>query len=198
MLTTPSALRLTMIAMLLSLPAPGWGQGAVPHDLTGTWDGVIRLDSAWRLPDRPSSRSITARVRFNAVGDASPATVSPRTVHPGNFEIDFARFGFTLSSRDALGWVVSPGSIRALLNPAVDHGTVELSGAVRGDSIVGTWRYVSDPGGATGTFVLRRVTPRSEASTDTVAMVSAARRTAQTPDRRVHHRETRVRVTSPS
>ena len=184
-----------MIAMLLSLPAPGWGQGAVPYDLTGTWDGVVRLDSTWRLRDRPSSRSVTARVRFNAVGDASPATISSRTVHPGNFEIDFGRFGFTLSSRDAIGWVVSPDSIRALLNPAVDHGTVELSGAVRGDSIVGTWRYVSDPGGATGTFVLRRVTPRSDTSTDTVAM-APARRTAQTPDRRLHHRGTRVRVPS--
>jgi len=197
-MTTPAVLRLTMIAMLLSLPAPGWGQGAVPHDLTGTWDGVIRLDSAWRLRDRPSSRSITARVRFNAVGDASPATISPRTVHPGNFEIDFARFGFTLSSRDALGWVVSRDSIRAILNPAVDHGTVELSGAARGDSIVGTWRYVSDPGGATGTFVLRRVMPRGDASTDTVAMASAARRATKTPDRRAHHGETRVPVTSPN
>jgi len=181
-MTKPTFLRL-MTAMLLSLPAPTWGQAAVTQDLTGTWDGVIRLDSVWRLRERPSSRSIPARIRFNAVGDASPATVSARTVHPGNFEIDFARFGFSLSSRDALGWLVAPNSIRAVLNPGVDHGSVELSGAVRGDSIVGTWRYVSDPGGATGTFALRRVAGRSDAPADAITMRSEAtcRRRASVP-----------------
>jgi hypothetical protein len=46
--------------------------------------------------------------------------------------------------------------MRATLNPTVDHGLVEVHGAFRGDAIVGTWRYTSDPGGATGTFEIRR------------------------------------------
>ena len=170
-MTTASFLR-PITAMLLSLPALAWAQAAALQELTGTWSGVIRLDSAWRLRERPSSRSIPARIRFNAVGDASPAAISARTVHPGNFEIDFPRFGFSLSSHDALGWLVGANSMRAVLNPAVDHGTVELSGALRGDSIVGTWRYVSDPGGATGTFAVRRVAQRSDAPGDTFAMRS--------------------------
>jgi len=46
--------------------------------------------------------------------------------------------------------------MRATLNPTVDHGLVEVHGAFRGDAIVGTWRYVSDPGGAAGRFEIRR------------------------------------------
>ena len=160
---TSRPLRLTTLALLLSLPELAQSQAAPPRDLTGTWEGVIRLDSTWRLRDRASSRATVARIRFAAVGDASPATTSARTVHPATFEIDFGRFGFALSSHDALGWFVGRDSVRAVLNPAVDHGTVELGGVMRGDTIAGTWRYTSDPGGAAGTFLLRRVAaPRDQ------------------------------------
>ena len=155
--------RLATLALSLSLPELAHSQRTPPRDLSGTWEGVIRLDSTWRLRDRAQSRATAVHIHFAAVGDASPATTSARTVHPGTFEIDFRRFGFTLASRDALGWFAGSDSVRAVLSPAVDHGTVELGGIVRGDSIVGTWRYVSDPGGATGTFLLRRVAaPRDQ------------------------------------
>jgi hypothetical protein len=129
---------------------------AVVRDISGTWEGVFKLDSAWRLPESATAQSVSARLRFNPVGDASPTTSSARTVHPGTFDIDFSRFGFTLSTREALGWSVSADSMRATLNPTVDHGLVEVHGSFRGDAIVGTWRYTSDPGGATGTLELRR------------------------------------------
>ena len=77
-------------------------------------------------------------------------------MHPGSFEIDFGRFGFTLSTTEALGWSVNADSMRATLNPTVDHGHVDVHGAFRGETIAGTWRYVSDPGGATGTFEVTR------------------------------------------
>jgi hypothetical protein len=130
--------------------------GVALRDISGTWEGTFRLDSAWRLTERAAARSIPARLHFNVVGDASPATSSARTVHPGTFEIDFSRFGFVLSTQEALGWSVSADSMRAALNPTVDHGVVEVHGTFRGDTIVGTWRYTSDPGGATGTFELRK------------------------------------------
>lgn len=126
------------------------------RDVSGTWEGTFALDSAWRLPARASARSIPARLHFLRVGDASPTTSSARTVHPGTFDIDFSRFGFTLTTREALGWSVTDSAMRAALNPTVDHGLVEVQGTVRGNSIVGTWRYTSDPGGAVGTFELRR------------------------------------------
>ena len=126
-------------------------------DITGTWEGTFRLDSAWGLPQRASARSTVARVRFDPVGDASPTTSSARSVHPGTFEIDFSRFGFTLSTHEALGWSAGADSMRATLNPTVDHGLVEVHGTFNGETIVGSWRYTSDPGGATGTFTLRRV-----------------------------------------
>ena len=162
------------------LAAPGAGQGPLPQssvsdstiqrmsvlNLAGTWRGSFRLDSAWQLAERPSSRSIAARIHFQAVGDASPTTMSSRSVHPGTFEIDFGRFGFALATRDALGWSVGSDSLRAVLNPAVNHGTVELVGVVRGDTVAGTWRYVSDPGGALGTFVLGRVRSSGSSPTD--------------------------------
>ena len=135
--------------------------GVAPHeslararDISGTWEGTFSLDSAWKLAEAPSGRAVPGRLHFNPVGDAS--TSSARSVHPGTFEIDFGRFGFTLSTQQALGWSVNDDTMRATLNPTVDHGLVEVHGTFRGDAIVGTWRYVSDPGGAAGRFEIRR------------------------------------------
>jgi hypothetical protein len=127
------------------------------RDISGTWEGSFRLDSAWGLPQRASARTTSARLRFDPVGDASPTTSSTRSVHPGTFDVDFSRFGFTLSTREALGWSVGTDSMRATLNPTVDHGLVEVHGTFDGEAIVGSWRYTSDPGGATGTFQVRKV-----------------------------------------
>ena len=133
---------------------------AAVRDISGTWEGTFRLDSTWNLPERPAARAVSARLHFNPVGDASPSTSSARSVHPGTFDIDFSLFGFTLSTQAALGWSASDDSMRATLNPTVDHGLVEVHGTFRGDTIVGTWRYTSDPGGAMGTFSIRRTSTR--------------------------------------
>ena len=133
---------------------------AALRDISGTWEGTFRLDSTWKLPERASERAVSAKLHFNPVGDASPTSSSARSVHPGTFNIDFSRFGFTLSTQEALGWSASDESMRATLNPTVDHGLVEVYGTFRGDAIVGTWRYTSDPGGATGTFSIRRTSNR--------------------------------------
>ena len=130
------------------------------RDISGTWEGSFKLDSAWRLQERATTRTIPARLHFNPVGDASPTTSSARSVHPGTFDIDFSRFGFTLSTQEALGWSATADSMRAVLNPTVDHGLVEIHGTFRGETIVGTWRYTSDPGGASGTFEIRRIASR--------------------------------------
>ena len=129
-------------------------------DISGSWRGTFTVDSTWGLAERPSARSVPARIHFNPVGDASPSTSSARSVHRGTFEIDFTRFGFTLSTQEALGWSASADSMRAVLNPTVDHGLVEVHGTLRGDTIVGTWRYTSDPGGARGSFELRKARTR--------------------------------------
>ena len=135
---------------------PASDSASSARDISGLWQGTFRLDSAWKLPQQPSARAIGARVRFNPVGDASPTTSSARSVHSGTFEIEFERFGFELATSEALGWSVGTDSMRATLNPTVDHGFVELRGTFRGDAIVGTWRFVSDPGGANGQFELRK------------------------------------------
>jgi hypothetical protein len=134
--------------------------GAV-FDIVGLWEGSFSLDSAWQLPERATARSVRVRMQFSAVGDATPTTSSARSVHPGTFEIDFSRFGFTLPTSEALGWSMSPDSLRAVLNPTVDHGLVEVHGRITDNAVaVGTWRYVSDPGGARGTFRLQRARTR--------------------------------------
>lgn len=127
------------------------------RDISGTWQGVFRLDSAWQLPQRVSARNVAARLSFGSVGDATPTTSSPRSVHAGTFDIDFSKFGFTVATREALGWSVGTDSMYAMLNPTVGHGQVEIRGALRGDAVAGTWRYTSDPGGAHGTFELRKI-----------------------------------------
>lgn len=130
------------------------------RDISGTWDGTFRLDSAWQLSEAATRRVVHARLRFDPVGDASPAASSSRSVHAGSFDIDFRVFGFTLSTSEALGWSVSEDAMRATLNPTVDHGLVDVSGTFRGETIVGTWRYTSDPGGARGTFEITRTATR--------------------------------------
>jgi hypothetical protein len=129
------------------------------QDVAGSWEGVFRLDSASGLRGRPTARSVRARVHFAAVGDATAAVQTGRSVHGGTFDIDFEPFGFELSTHDALGWSVGADSIRARLNPTVSHGSVELYGARRGERLTGTWRYTSDGGAAMGSFELRRVAP---------------------------------------
>ena len=129
---------------------------AAARDITGTWEGSFQLDSAWNLPQRATTRSVPARITFAAVGDATPTTSSARSVHPGMFEVEFHRFGFTLSTQEALGWSVGADSMRAQLNPTVERGVVEVHGTFQGDVITGTWRYASDAGGARGTFRLRK------------------------------------------
>jgi len=129
---------------------------AAAGDITGTWQGTFELDSAWNLPERATTRSVPARMTFAPVGAATPTTSSTRSVHPGMFEVEFQRFGFTLSTQEALGWSVGADSMRARLNPTVERGVVEVHGTFRGDMITGTWRYASDGGGAQGTFRLRK------------------------------------------
>ena len=129
---------------------------APARDITGTWQAAFQLDSAWNLPERATARSVAARITFAAVGDATPTTSSARSVHPGMFEVEFQRFGFTLSTQEALGWLVGADSMRARLNPTVERGVVEVHGTFRDATIVGTWRYASDGGGARGTFRLRK------------------------------------------
>ena len=130
--------------------------GFVARDISGTWEGVFRLDSAWQLPQRASAQTIQAVLRFGPVGDATPTTSSTRSVHAGTFEIDFSRFGVTLATREALGWSVGSDSMHAVLNPTVGQGQVEIHGAFRGDAVSGTWRYASEPGGARGRFEIRK------------------------------------------
>ena len=77
-------------------------------------------------------------------------------MHAGIFEIDFSRFGFLLSTHEALGWSVGADSMHAVLNPTVGQGQVEMRRAFSGETVVGTWRFASDPGGARGTFEIRR------------------------------------------
>jgi hypothetical protein len=132
----------------------------VARDISGTWEGTFKLDSAWQLPERASAQTVSARLRFGPVGDATPTTSSSRSVHPGSFEIDFSRFGFALSTREALGWSVGADSMHAVLNPTVGHGQVEVHGAFRGDTVSGTWRYAGDAGGARGTFEIRKSADR--------------------------------------
>ena len=126
------------------------------RDISGTWVGTFRLDSAWKLAQAPTAKSVRARLRFAPVGDVAPAASGSRSVQPGTYDIDFSQFGFALSTAEALGWSVSADSMNATLNPTVDHGLVHVHGAFRGETIVGTWRYVSDPGGAVGTFEVTR------------------------------------------
>ena len=130
----------------------------VARDISGTWEGTFRSRFDVEARGAASARTVPARLHFNPVGDASPTTSSARSVHPGTFEIDFGRFGFTLSTQEALGWSVSDDSMRGDAEP---DGRSRAGGGAR--HVPGTR---SSGHGATcriragaqwGTFAIRRV-----------------------------------------
>ena len=125
-----------------------------PRPLTGTWEARFTLDSTWQLPDAPERHAIAGRIVFGP-GTATDS-LHPEPVYPGHSELDFSPFGFQVRSADALGWYLGGDSIRAILDPQVDHGHVALVGRGREGRFEGAWTMVGYPTGARGRFVLTR------------------------------------------
>lgn len=134
-----------------------------------------RLDGAWAITLQAE------RVRFESVAARAPAlrllhgvialvpnhwldggNELPRPTHYGTYDIDFSLFGFDPRPRGELPRAaarVSAGdSIDVVLEPDDPHESVQLHGAWKGDSIVGSWAL--EParvgGDASGTFKMAR------------------------------------------
>ena len=157
-----AALALTRADMLGQERGPilGATDSALQADgpLSGLWSAELQLDSVWGEERSTSSRIIRGEILMRPVPHLAPGTAVSRSVHPGLFDLNFRPFGFSLSSRDALGWYVGDQTVRMRLHPVVGGGSVELHGVLAGDAITGSWRREFEGRGAAGRFVLRRGT----------------------------------------
>ena len=134
---------------------------SVPPMSTSKWSTVKRLARPSRMPIDPYILLLLGTVGLAALlparGTAAHVASGASTAA---IAFLFFLYGARLSTREALGWSVSDESMHATLNPTVDHGLVEVQGTFRGDTIVGTWRFTSDPCCATGTFSVRKTSAR--------------------------------------
>jgi hypothetical protein len=88
----------------------------------------------------------------------------PRPTHYGSYDIDFTRLGFDPRHRGELPRVAARtrgrDSVDIVLEPDDPHESVQLHGAWRGASIVGSWSLepVRAGGDAAGSFTMSRTT----------------------------------------
>lgn len=134
-----------------------------------------RLDGGWTIAlqaERVRFESVAARESDKRVVRGEIALVPnhwldggddlPRPTHYGTYDIDFRVFGFDPRPRGELPRVaarVGAGdSVDLVLEPDDPHESVQLHGAWKGDSIVGSWAL--EParvgGDASGTFKIAR------------------------------------------
>lgn len=134
-----------------------------------------RLDGAWVIAlqaERVRFESVATRASDTRVVHGEIALVPnhwldggdaiPFPTHYGTYDIDFGVFGFDPRSRGELPRVAARvgarDSVVLVLEPDDPHERVQLHGAWRGDSIVGTWSLepVRVGGDAAGSFSMAR------------------------------------------
>lgn len=137
-----------------------------------------RLDGAWTIElrvDRLGFEAVNARGRGARTVRGEIALVTnhwlgggedlPRPTHYGTYDIDFSVLGFDPRHGGELPRVAARArgrdSVDIVLEPNDPHESVQLHGAWRADSIVGTWSLepVRAGGDAAGRYAMsRRVT----------------------------------------
>lgn len=134
----------------------------VDREITGAWSAEFRLVGQPRASPAPSGRLAKGELAFIRSGWASDRyLLKVRSLTAfGVYDVDFNALGFEARPRNeapvAGARAYSADSVEVVLNPQQDHGGVELQGRLEGDSVVGRWYHVRT-GGASGTFVLRRL-----------------------------------------
>lgn len=143
--------------------------------LIGTWRVEFLLDSAGALSPRPTSRVVRGVLSFGSISVDSAYAWRP-SGQPGRFgrsALDFSPFFGRPVARDvsttvfgpfdadflseAIGGVWDSDSVRIKLIPRLTHGSIDLSGRLMGDSILGIWLQVAYCCGAYGRFVMHLV-----------------------------------------
>lgn len=134
-----------------------------------------RLDGSWTIAlqaERVRFESVAAQASEGRVLRGEIALVPnhwldggddlPHPTHYGTYDIDFRVFGFDPRPRGELPRVAARvgarDSVALILEPDDPHESVQLRGAWKGDSIVGSWAL--EParvgGDASGTFKMAR------------------------------------------
>jgi hypothetical protein len=142
-------------------------QAAESADLEGAWEVELQLERPVALvtekPGPPRDlRGHFAFVRNDSRRDRYPTIGIPD--YFGTYQIDFVSFGFSPSTRrdlpSAVAKVYGRDSVLIALDPTEAEVTVILRGAMRADSLIGTWTVSSRRVGGGGSYVMRRASRR--------------------------------------
>jgi len=120
-------------------------------DLRGTWTLDITPDSAISLPNARIGRSLTGTVSMTR-RDSTVAFI----VYTGRYSAKLQTVGLARDTGEVLVSVPVGDTTRIILDPSVDHGSLELVGKGRDDQLVGTWLRTAAPARAWGRFSMRR------------------------------------------
>ncbi|MDB4907997.1 MAG: Carboxypeptidase regulatory-like protein [Gemmatimonadetes bacterium] len=151
-------------------------------DLRGTWRIALRLATAEKTPSGGLQREVVGAVnlgsRYLAAqrGDNVDSLVS---VVRGLHHVDFTPFFGGPVAHDVSTTIVAGGpdllheveasipkadSVLLTFIPRMSHGSLSLSGRIRGDTIRGTWQLNAFCCGSGGQFVMTRTGPPDSAS----------------------------------
>jgi hypothetical protein len=126
--------------------------------LTGMWDAAFEVTRPFLGHD--SGATVAGRLVLMPTQALGANRHMPAPTHYGAYEVDYRPLGFRLSAAGdvpTLRAALLPGDSVILAFEASDptHELV-LHGRVSGDTIRGTWEYLSRAGGAGGDVVLHR------------------------------------------
>lgn len=130
-------------------------------DPSGTWSGILFVDSVGHVPRRPAVNTIRVNITLEprASGPARLTTQIPTPTHVGTARGDFRALntGLPRSSYPLHAMLGPRDSLTVAINPMSDHGAVRLTGHLSGTTFLGTWLVTDYVQGLSGHFELKRV-----------------------------------------
>lgn len=139
---------LPALAAALFLVPIGSAHAQGTRTLAGRWSVSMTVDSG-------TTAKGTATVSGNLVAVSVPGADPP--TFRGSYQIPLSTIGLSPDAAPLLARVGRDDSIRIVLNPNVDHGHIEMVGALKPGAIEGRWTWIGRPTAAGGRFTLRPI-----------------------------------------
>lgn len=146
-----------------------------PRSLEGRWSVELSINSANALGPVPTKRVVRGEIAVSAERSPTIFAAFPgdTTQRFGRYSIDLTPFFGGPIARDVSTTTMGPvdtafttellarrlaaDSVEFDFIPRISHGGLSLTGRLNGDSIVGSWIQRAYGGGASGNFVMQRL-----------------------------------------
>jgi len=127
--------------------------------LDGTWEFCLRLGEAGF--QRPRAEAAVGYLSLMHLVERPRAWMYlGEPTHHGIYTLDLSILGIERDPRNPIpliGARPSGDSVHLVLDPFGSHGPTVLSGQMISDSISGSWYHHAYAGGATGTFMMKKL-----------------------------------------